>query len=77
MIEETDRGVSQVKHPPKEAVVECNLIAQENVKGKSMTFKKFFLEAGIGRSSEELMRDNSTYMSEVFGEKHSGYVELG
>ena len=82
MIEETDKGVSKVKCPPKEAVIEWILRAQEKIEEESMIIKKSFLVAGIvGSSEEELMRDDSTYreiqqiMSEVFGETHVGYVE--
>ena len=76
--------MSKVKCPPKEAVIEWILRAQEKIEEKSMipVIKKSFLVAGIaGSSEEELMRDDSTYreiqqiMSEVFGETHVGYVE--
>ena len=82
MIEETDKGVSKVRCPPKQIVIEWILRAQEKIEEKSMIIKKSFLVAGIpGSSEEELMRDDSTYreiqkiMSEVFGETHKGYVE--
>ena len=40
MIEETDKGVSKVKCPPKEAVIEWILRAQEKIEEKSTIIKK-------------------------------------
>ena len=42
MIEETDKGVTKVKRPPKEAVIEWILKAQEKIEEKSMIIKKSF-----------------------------------
>ena len=52
MIEETDKGVTKVKHPPKEAVIEWT-IAQEKIEEMSMAIKKSFSVAGIVIGSEE------------------------
>ena len=85
MIEETDKGVSKRKRPPKESLVEWILRAQELIERRNIIIKKTFLVAGItntiGSSEEELIRDDPTYgeiqqiMTEVFGEVHMGYME--
>ena len=82
MIEETDKGVSKLKRPPKESLVDWILRAQELIE---RIIKKSFLVAGItntiGSSEEELIRVDPTYgeiqqiMTEVFGEVHMGYME--
>ena len=85
MLDETEKGVAKVKCPPKEAVIEWILRAQQKIEEKNIIVKKSFLVAGItntiGRSEEELIRDDPTYreiqqiMVEVFREVHMGYVE--
>ena len=68
MIEETDKGVTKVKRPPKEAVIEWILKAQEKIEEKSMIIKKSFLVAGITIGGEEEMRrDDSLYRDYVRG----------
>ena len=47
MIDETDKGVSKVRCPPKEAVIEWILQAQQKIEERSMIIKKSFLVAGI------------------------------
>ena len=58
MIEETDNGVKKVKRPPKEAVMEWILKAQEKIEEKSMVIKQSFLvdEIAIGGEEEQKSR---------------------
>ena len=43
MLDETEKGVAKVKRPPKEAVIEWILRAQQKIEETNIIIKKVFL----------------------------------
>ena len=81
MIEETEKGDSPIRRPPKESLVDWIFNAQEKIESKKEIIQKLFIVAGITCNQNDLARDDTLFseieeiMLEVFGEDHMGYVE--
>ena len=64
MIEETEKGDSPIRCPPKESLVDWILNAQEKIESKKEIIQKSFVVAGITCNQNDLARDD-TLFSEI------------
>ena len=61
MIEETEKGDSPIRRPPKESLVDWILNAQEKIESKKEIIQKSFIVAGITCNQNDLARDNTLF----------------